>query len=254
MKFVNVIFYYLKTYLTALPRIIYRSSLSIILNFKESQLFLHDVLNAQDLRLKDKFIKSVDLLEIIGENNVDIIIKGSYYDRKTSDTRDLFELANIGYLVKNINPNIIFEIGTFVGRTTRLFALNSNRDCMIYSLDLPQNIVSHSIGSDFKNSFESNKIFQLSGDSQFFDFSPYYEKVDFVWVDACHDYEYVKKDTLNALKICKPDGWIAWHDYRVTAWWSGVTKFIRELSKEYPQIMHIKGTTTAFMQKTTIYK
>jgi predicted O-methyltransferase YrrM len=249
MIFINAIFYYLKTYLTALPRIIYRSSLSIIFNFKGSQTFLNDVLDAQDSRLSDKIIRSVNLIEIIGDSDEDIIIKGNYYKKKTSDTRDLFELANIGYLVNNINPVTIFEIGTFVGRTTRLFALNTNKDCMIYTLDLPQNLVSHSIGSDYKILPESTKIFQLSGDSQSFDFSPYYGKADFVWVDACHDYEYVKKDTENALKICKQDGWIAWHDYRVTAWWSGVTKFVREFSKEYPQIMHIKGTTTAIMQK-----
>ena len=51
------------------------------------------------------------------------------------------------------------------------------------------------------------------------------------------------------MKICKKGGWIAWHDYRITAWWSGVTKYIHQLAIEYPNIMHIHGTTTVILKK-----
>ena len=66
-------------------------------------------------------------------------------------------------------------------------------------------------------------------------------------MDACHDYEYVVSDTQNALKLCRPGGWIAWHDYRHTAWWSGVTRYVREVHKSYPKIVHLRGTTIAVL-------
>ena len=163
MKLKNAILYFIISFLKVLPRIIYRSTLSIIFDIKGSQKFINDILNAQDLRLTDKKLNTINLADLFGNNNIDIIIEGTYYIKKSSDTRDLFELANIEYLVKSVDPNIIFEIGTFVGRSTRLFALNSNTDCLIYTLDLPQNMVSHSVGFEFKNKPEAIRYINYLG-------------------------------------------------------------------------------------------
>ncbi len=47
----------------------------------------------------------------------------------------------------------------------------------------------------------------------------------------------------NALKLLAPGDWIAWQDYRHTAWWSGVTKGVRDLYKSSPDIVRIRETT-----------
>lgn len=163
------------------------------------------------------------------------------------------EVACLGYLVQSLRPQLIFEIGTFVGRTTRLLAMNAPPNCQIVTLDLPPEQLEHNIGEDYKHTTEASKIKQAYGDSLIFDFSPWCGKCDFVWVDACHDYEYVVSDTQNALKLCRSGGWIGWHDYRHTAWWSGVTRAVRELHRNIQGVRHIRGTTLALMKKPERY-
>ena len=74
------------------------------------------------------------------------------------------------------------------------------------------------------------------------------ENAALVWVDACHDYEYVCRDTESALRIVAPGGWILWHDYRHTAWWSGVTRCLQQLKRKHQALFHVKGTTIAALQ------
>lgn len=54
---------------------------------------------------------------------------------------------------------------------------------------------------------EANRIHQVYGDSLVFDFSPWFNKCDIVWVDACYDYEYFVSNTKNVLKLC-PCKWM----------------------------------------------
>jgi len=238
----------IRTYFTALPRIIFRLSVCLIYNPHETQKFVHQVLSAVDLETDDNILKSVSIEEKIPGGG-DIQIVGKYYSQRNGGTQILMELSSLAYLVKQIKPKIIFEIGTFVGRTTRLLASNSSKDCQIITLDLPISVVTHKIGEDYINTPEESRIQQEYGDSRTFDFNPWTEKCDFVWVDANHDYNFVVNDTENALKILRPGGWIGWHDYRHSAWWSGVTRYIRTLKHQYPNIIHIRGTTIVLLQK-----
>lgn len=167
------------------------------------------MLNAQDLESDDPVLGSADITDLLMGDEVDVHIIGPFYSRRSSDTRLLLELASLAYLMKVLKPRIVFEIGTFIGRTTRLLAVNSPSTCRVLTLDLEPVHVKHEIGEAFKGMPESDKIKQLYGDSRAFDFSPWYDLCDFVWVDACHDYDYVVSDTQNALKLCRPGGWIA---------------------------------------------
>jgi predicted O-methyltransferase YrrM len=240
--------YFLVTYVTAIPRIVYRVSLSPVVDPKGAQIFMHQVLNAIDVENDDPCLCSVDAQDLFDARG-DIQIVGPYYLRRESDTRILLELACLGYVVKHLNPKLVFEIGTYIGRTTRLFALNSRGDCNIITLDLPQSSVMHDVGADYHNTVEASRIHQLYGDSRTFDFSHWFNKCDFVWVDACHDYDYVISDSRNALKLCRSGGWIGWHDYRHSAWWSGVTRTVRSLRRDYPGLRHLRGTTIALLKK-----
>ena len=222
------------------------SSLSLLIDPRGAQKFLHQVLGAQDLEANDPVLGSVEITELI-PGEADPQIRGPYHLHRSSDTRILLELVTLAYLMQVLRPRRIFEIGTFAGRTTRLLALNSPQDAQIFTLDLPRDRVTHDIGVDFRNTPEAAKITQLHGDTRTFDYSPWHGQCDFIWVDACHDYPFVVQDTNAALRLRTEGGWIAWHDYRHTAWWSGVTRSVRELAKTHPGIRHIRGTTIAVL-------
>ena len=140
-----------------------------------------------------------------------------------------YEIDVIAALVKTHEPMVLFEIGTFDGRTSLNMAANAPAGATVYTLDLPAEglgstafalelnedafVKKSRSGARFVNAEASRNIIQLLGDSATFDFSPYYGKVDFMFIDGSHAYEYVKSDTIAALKMVREDGIIIWHDY-----------------------------------------
>lgn len=180
------------------------------------------------------------------------------------------ELALICGIIRKEKPRGIFEIGTMNGRTTLNMALNSPADCKIYTLDLPKEGLSETqyqisqrfrqlvdkeiSGELFLNKSEQefpekNKITQLFGDSGKFDFSPYENAIDFVFIDGSHDYDYVLNDSEIALKLLRDGkGVILWHDYRAGM---EVVKAIETLRKHYPalDIFHIRDSSFAYLRK-----
>jgi len=236
-----------------MPRVLHRSTISMLVDPKGALQFFQQVLNTEDLDGDDSTLPSVDISDLPSIQHCgEVIISGQYQSIRSSDTRILLELAFLAALVRSISPispSMVFELGTFMGRCTRLFASNSPDDCKIVTLDLPRAQVEHDVGADYRNCEFTDRIEQCYGNSLTFDFSPWYGQADFVWVDACHDYEYVASDSCQALQLCRSGGWIAWHDYRHTAWWSGVTRAVRELRTDYPGLMHLRGTTIALLKK-----
>jgi predicted O-methyltransferase YrrM len=138
----------------------------------------------------------------------------------------LHELACLALITKVVNPRQVFEIGTYTGRTALNFAQNSPEDCIVWTLDSPpteahtrtiaadDNIEQHTRASmDYKGKNAERKIRPLYGNSSAFDFSPYFGKIDMVFVNGAHHYEAVKSDTVNALRMVKPNGYVIWHDF-----------------------------------------
>ncbi|MCF6150428.1 MAG: hypothetical protein E3K37_17470 [Candidatus Kuenenia sp.] len=157
-------------------------------------------------------------------------------------------------LIKNQNPKTVFEIGTFQGATTTRLAANS--DAIVYTLDLPPkghinycppamndpelDVYPDQPGIKHFSSAYADRITQLYGDSRSFDYSPYYGQMDIVFVDGCHHYDFVLRDSMNAFKMIKPDGMIIWHDYADYA--PGVMKALNVISERY-SLTHIEGTS-----------
>lgn len=157
----------------------------------------------------------------------------------------LDELAYLALLTRACEPQNIFEIGTFRGRTALNFALNSPEDCTVWTLDLPLDerapvldktnpadaaiIRASCTGADYKGKDCQHKIRQLYGNSLAFDFSPYIGNMDIVFVDGAHHYEAASIDTSNALKMVKPGGWIIWHDFANYGDYNDVTRAVLDM-------------------------
>lgn len=152
-------------------------------------------------------------------------------------------------------PRRIFEIGTFEGATTLILA-EAAPSAEIYTLDLPRgaspaHAVAHeveavaddAIGARFVGSEAASRITQLRGDSTTFDFSPWFGSCDLVLVDGGHDYETVKSDTANALRLLSESATLLWDDY--TAGWPGVVRAVDELGDT--RIVHLANTALAVL-------
>jgi predicted O-methyltransferase YrrM len=183
-----------------------------------------------------------------------------------------FELEIISKLVKLTRPRVLFEIGTFDGRTTLNLAAHSRPGARVYTLDLPRAgideaglpLASHDrkyinkpqSGLRFRGTDVEHKITQLYGDSAAFDFRPYHAGVDFLFIDGSHSYHYVLNDSRRALEMVRGRGVILWHDYVSSGYvyWPGLVRALDELHASDPAfrgLKHIQGTALAVLQIST---
>lgn len=170
----------------------------------------------------------------------------------------------IAALVAELGCQTFFEIGTSLGRTTWTVA-HHNPDLRVWTLDVPPSEdvdqTALELGADDRTYFrpadrcgeafhatpESDRITQLWGDSARFDYSPYAGKMDFVYVDGAHSYDYVRSDSQRALQMLSPRGTIAWDDY-VTG--PGVYEYLSELAPSLDApIYHLIDTRMAIYSR-----
>lgn len=155
----------------------------------------------------------------------------------------------------------VFELGTFDGRTSANLALNLIEEAEIFTLDIPADQITsttlHFGTGDLvyikKDRIGAKcmglpKVKQLYGDTATFDFSPWFGTCDLVFVDACHELDYVMNDSDVALRLRGSSGVILWHDYGS---WIGVTNALNELYRRddrYQNLRHITGTSLCVLE------
>lgn len=160
-------------------------------------------------------------------------------------------------LCRLLGCRTVFEIGTFHGDTAWLLAHNDPA-LQVFTLDLPDLAVAGQTtfeltdpeffarwdrGARFKGTPEEKRITQLLGDSATFDYSPFAGMVDLVFIDASHNYSYVKSDTEAALGMLSAGGAIVWDDY---THYAGIYAYLNELSGTLARpIVHLMGTRFA---------
>ena len=228
--------------------------LKVLTKPKEARAFLGNLYVFAYHRRKHllKQVDAADLFPRIYEVAVTLQRAALKYEQGNVDYSELYLLCALTRYIKAKN---MFEIGTFDGITTLNLALNSEADARIFTLDLPASLISSTRfvlseldkkladkacpGVKFKGLDLEYKIEQLMGDSATFDFSPFYQKMDLIFVDGSHQYNYVKVDSENAFKMLRPGGVIIWDDYATVHW--GVTKALHELFNEKP-LYWIKDT------------
>jgi predicted O-methyltransferase YrrM len=191
-----------------------------------------------------------DLIEDL--DSVPVTVLDFQYEFGGINTREMFALCR---LARSRAPRAVFEVGTYLGMTTRQLAANT--EATIYTLDLPPKGHPDHVetaywgqpeqpGASFQGTPEADRIVQLYGDSQTYDFSAHAGTMDFVFVDATHEYDEVKRDSRSALEVLAPGGLILWHDYQPH--FSGLVRALEELNTEVP-IMHLGGTSLALHER-----
>ena len=186
------------------------------------------------------------------------------YGARVEGYIDDHQRSIIAALVKALDAKTFFEIGTSLGRTAWTVA-HHNPDLQIWTLDMPPSEsvdqTALELGADDRTYFrpvercgeafhetpEAERITQLWGDSATFDYSPYAGRMDFIYVDGAHSYEYVRSDTLRALDMLSPGGTIVWDDY-VTG--PGVYEYLNELAPTLDApVYHLFETRMAFYSR-----
>jgi predicted O-methyltransferase YrrM len=180
-----------------------------------------------------------------------IFAKSNYFNIDSQVSRPV-ESQVLANLAAHFQPKTVFEIGTYSGFTTLHFAYNTAPEAKIYTLDLPadhplhqnaphytyddQLVVNLSKANINQRIYQThpchNKIIELFGDSLTFDFSPYYQKMDLIFIDGGHSYANVSSDTENAFKMLSPKGIIIWHDFDYIIH-RDVFKYLNQLAKKH---------------------
>jgi predicted O-methyltransferase YrrM len=197
-------------------------------------------------------VPKISIREIVSQP-IDVSFTGlDHTDGNPTFLEQLILLA----VAKQRDCKRVFEFGTFDGTTSANLAATLTQEAEILTIDLPAEnianaalpvgkldlpyIMKQQIGKKLTN---VAKVKQLEGDTATFDFSPWYGTRDFVFVDACHEYEYVLNDSEIAINLITTNGIVFWHDYGV---WSGVSRALNELQQRdtrFNKLRHIVGTT-----------
>jgi hypothetical protein len=150
--------------------------------------------------------------------------------RGSSNTKGLLDL--IDYIPNNL---IMAEVGCYAGESTKMF-LESGKITLLYAIDIWEDEMdnfkkiqpSHDFSVVEKTFDESMEKFNIKKLKMYF--SEALESLptlDFIYIDANHDYEFVKDDITNALKKIKKNGLISGHDYNNES--PGVIKAVNEI-------------------------
>jgi hypothetical protein len=158
----------------------------------------------------------------------------------------LLEQSVLAALVRDRQPRLIFEFGTYTGSTTLTLARSSPPDGVIHTVDLPwaaSKPAEDPIGAAFRDENEfSKKIVQHRCNLRDFDPSPWRSEADLVFIDASHQLDDVVHDSRRALELLAPSGVIVWDDYQPAQ--PGVVLALEQLHREVP-ISRIEGTRLA---------
>ncbi|MCU1303191.1 MAG: O-methyltransferase family 3 [Candidatus Sulfotelmatobacter sp.] len=179
-----------------------------------------------------------------------------------TDPREILTLAAVTKLCK---PARIFEIGTFNGRTTAVFILNSPSNCEVFTLDLPPDggDLAHHLPTDvalvqdrqpeayLRRAGLAGRYRQIYCDSMTFDPEPFGNSVELGFIDGAHAEEFVRNDTLKMAVMMSPRGFVFWHDYGGKGSFRPLSKYLESLPIELYRVpaTSLAWTTASEMKK-----
>lgn len=156
--------------------------------------------------------------------------------------RKLRDAEVIGSSCCNGDPKILLEIGTALGRTTALMAGNAP-DGVVYTVNIPPEEITvggvhvtgaiplDEIGRHYREASCTN-VRQIYANTR--DWEPDFGPIDVVFIDGCHDADFVYNDTRKVLRRCRPGSLVMWHDFapelaQVYSWVGDVCRGVERL-------------------------
>jgi len=216
-------------------------------------------------RYRDRVIPGCDFYEIFPECN-ESSARIEMIAEPTSGGLSKTELYYLSLIGRHLPVRQAFEIGTFDGCAAAHLALNAKAQpgLNIHTLDLPpEELSSSALFSESDRDFirqmrpayyiykylTSDVVELLYGNSLDFDFSPYYQQMDLVFIDGNHRREFVQHDSREALRMLRPGGVLLWHDYYGIPG-EDVSDFLREFAREHA-LLRIRDTSLAVYRQPT---
>lgn len=179
-----------------------------------------------------------------------------HFERPFDRTRDtsvtIEELACLLGIAKALAAKKILEIGTWDGNTT--VNLASNTEASVVTLDLPPDQQKEAtipnltdrvqLGRQFRGHPCESRIRQVYGDSTKIDWATLGPPFDLIFIDGAHHYNFVARDTQNAIAHLAPKAAIVWHDYGLFEDVSRVVDLAARSEKDL-KVYAIEGTRLA---------
>lgn len=135
-------------------------------------------------------------------------------------------------LLRHYQPKTFLEIGTNMGRGTKIIKNALGVDSTVYSLDLPTELahvsLQHPISEgkgDSVGHLCDLPFIQLRGDSMTFDYSSL-EHIDGAFIDGEHDFDHPFHETKQIMEL--DPYFIIWHDADIPEVWKAITQAIEE--------------------------
>jgi len=168
------------------------------------------------------------------------------------------DLLALCLLVNLQQPRTLFEFGTFRGQSTINMIMNAAPGAHIHTLDAPpqkrasldewdSQVHDDCIGELFQGSPYAAQITQILEDSRTLDTRDFRGSMDLIYIDAGHDYPFVRNDSEKAFEMLATDGMIVWHDYSPVK--PGVRRYLQELANRR-LLYWIANTQIAFYFNT----
>jgi len=164
-----------------------------------------------------------------------------------------FDFQNL-YLdrVQNCDNAVFIEIGCWRGKSVAFLAemiKESNKNIKLFAIDIWKPFMQGGVMEcapyeEYLKNTELLKEYITTIKLSSVEASKLFEdnSVDFIFIDACHDYKSVKSDIIAWLPKIKKDGIFAGHDYD----WPGVNQAVNEI---LPNHRIINGNTWIYKQE-----
>ena len=249
--------------------------LALRLAFRDRELarsFLSTSVRHYD-ELLGRGLKAKDPISYIYEQNWNsystedrVVLPASLKD--DSGTR-LDEMLILGTVTRALRPNKVFEIGTYNGRTTSIFALNAPQNATIFTLDLPPDTF---VAEDQRDGYIDTDLELVRGrkttnfiqdlnltdrcqqiycDSMQFDPAPHRGSIELGFIDGAHALQYVQNDTVKMAAMMAERGVVFWHDYGGKGRFRPLAEYLESLGREVP-IYRVLGTTLAWAPASSL--
>lgn len=168
------------------------------------------------------------------------------------------ELVILARVTRTRKPRAVFEMGSYDGLTTAVFILNAPQNAQIFSLDLPPEAVRNQPALDSDKELVAartlgsvpralglDRYTQLLCDTMQFDPTPYLDSIDLGLVDAAHDAEHVRNDTIKMAKMMTSEGMVFWHDYGGKGALRPLADYLEQVGRRCP-LFRIPETSLAW--------